>query len=176
MTLIAPSLLPAADFTKLGEEIKKLEQAGADLIHIDVMDGHFVPNLTFGVPVIQAIRPLTKLPFDVHLMVNDPDRMIGWFAEIGADIITVHYESVSNLDMTLDTIKHLGKNTGVSIKAQTNPDVLYPFLDKIDLILVMTIEPGFGGQRFMEDQLWKIKVLKEMIGSRDIKIEVDGDL
>ena len=175
MVLIAPSIL-SADFSKLGEEIKELDRAGADLIHIDVMDGHFVPNLTYGIPIIKSIRPLTKCPFDVHLMVNDPDRMLEWFADAGADIITVHYEAAPNLNITLDTIKSLGKNTGVSIKPQTNPDILFPFLDKIDLILVMMIEPGFGGQTFMTEQVEKIKILKKMIGDRDIKIEVDGGI
>ncbi|MDR1026129.1 MAG: ribulose-phosphate 3-epimerase, partial [Lactobacillus sp.] len=140
------------------------------------MDGHFVPNLTYGIPIIKSIRPLTKLPFDVHLMVNNPERMVEWFAEAGADIITVHYEACPNLEETLDQIKHLGKNTGVSLKPQTNPDMLFPFLDKVDLILVMCVEPGFGGQSFMEEQLDKVAVLKEMIGDRDIKIEVDGGI
>lgn len=175
MVLIAPSLL-SADFAHLGDEVLKLEQAGADLIHIDVMDGHFVPNLSFGIPIIKSIRPITRLPFDVHLMVNSPNLMVEWFAQAGADIITVHLEAAPQLTEVLNHIKHLGKNTGVSLKPQTKPELLLPYLDQIDLILVMSVEPGFGGQSFIDTQLDKIKALKELIGDRDIKIEVDGGI
>ena len=175
MTLIAASIL-SADYSRLGEEIKKLESSGADIFHLDVMDGHFVPNLTFGPMLVKALRPLTKLPFDVHLMVNEPLKMVEWFAAAGADIITVHWEAQEDIKPVLEKIKTLGKKAGVSIKLETPAEVLIPYLDEIDLILVMSIVPGFSGQAFEESQLEKIKKAKEMIGERDILIEVDGGI
>lgn len=175
MVKIAPSIL-SADFSKLGAEVEALEKAGADMIHIDVMDGNFVPNLTFGPALVKAIRPYSKLPFDVHLMVNNPDEMIPWFASAGADIITVHAEACRHLDKTLDSIRHLGIKSGVSINPATPENVLTYVLDKTDLILVMSVNPGFGGQSFIENQLEKISHIKEMIGDRQIEIEVDGGI
>lgn len=175
MVLIAPSIL-SADFADLKNEILRLEEAGADLIHIDVMDGNFVPNLTIGAPVIKAVRPYTKLPFDVHLMVQHPENMLTWFSNAGADIITVHAEATTHLDKTLETIRGLGAKAGVSLNPSTPETVLEYVLDKLDLILVMSVNPGFGGQSFIENQLEKIARLKQMIGDRPIQIEVDGGI
>lgn len=176
MVKIAPSLLPAADFANLGKEIESLDQAGADLIHLDVMDGHFVPNLTFGAGVIKSIRPYTKLPFDVHLMVSNPDEVLPWFIAAGADIITVHAEATHHLDRTLGTIRSFGLKAGVSLNPSTHESVLEYVLDKLDMVLVMSINPGFGGQKFIENSLEKIKRIKHMIGDRNIEIEVDGGI
>ena len=175
MVKIAPSIL-SADFSALGKEIKALEKAGADMIHIDVMDGNFVPNLTFGPCVIKALRKETKLPFDVHLMVKNPEIMIPWFAEAGADIITVHAEACKHLDKTLATIHDYGIKAGVSLNPSTNEDCLKYILDKLDLILIMSVNPGFGGQTFIESQLTKIAAVKELIDGKDIEIEVDGGI
>lgn len=175
MVKIAPSIL-SADFANLGKEVKALEQAGADMIHIDVMDGNFVPNLTIGAGVVKAIRSYSKLPFDVHLMVKNPDVMIPMFAEAGADIITVHAEACRHLDKTLSSIKEYGKKAGVSLNPSTNENCLKYVLDKIDLILIMSVNPGFGGQSFIESQLQKINSIKEMVKSHKIEIEVDGGI
>lgn len=176
MVLVAPSIL-SADFADLKNEIFRLEEAGADLIHIDVMDGNFVPNLTFGPALIKAIRPYTKIPFDVHLMITDPGSKISWFAEAGADIITVHCEAeTAHLDKVLDNIRSLGCKAGVSLNPSTPEEMLKYVLDKIDLILVMTVNPGFGGQAFIAEQLQKIARIKQMIGSRKIHLEVDGGI
>lgn len=175
MVLIAPSML-SADFSALRKDLEEVEQAGADLIHWDIMDGHYVPNLTFGAGVVKQLRPYSKLPFDVHLMVTNPDDMISWFAEAGADIITVHAEVCPHLDRTLDVIRATGCQAGVSLNPSTPEDVLNYVLDKIDIILVMTVNPGFGGQAFLDSQLEKIRRIKAMIGDRDIKIEVDGGI
>ena len=172
MVLIAPSML-SADFSALRKDLEEVEQAGADLIHWDIMDGHYVPNLTFGAGVVKQLRPYSKLPFDVHLMVTNPDDMISWFAEAGADIITVHAEVCPHLDRTLDVIRATGCQAGVSLNPSTPEDVLNYVLDKTDVILVMTVNPGFGGQVFLDSQLEKIRRIKAMIGDRDIKIEVD---
>ena len=175
MTIIAPSIL-SADFADLKNEIKRLDEAKADMIHLDIMDSHFVPNLTFGPAIVKAIRPYTKLPFDVHLMVSDPDSLIACFANAGADIITVHAEACPHLDKTLTEIRRLGCKAGVSLNPSTPEDVLEYVLDKVDQILVMSVNPGFGGQKFISAQLEKITRIKKMIDTRNIMIEVDGGI
>jgi ribulose-phosphate 3-epimerase len=176
-TYIAPSIL-SADFARLGEEVAAISKAGADFVHVDVMDGHFVPNLTIGPDVVKAIRPHTKLPLDVHLMVQNPDLLIPRFAEAGADIITVHAESGPHLDRSLALIKSLGKKAGATICPATHESVLAYVMDKVDLILLMTVNPGFGGQSFIPSQLDKIRRVKKMIGKsgRRIYLQVDGGI
>lgn len=175
MVKIAPSLL-AADFTDMKSEIRQLDAAGADWLHLDVMDGCFVPNITFGAGFIKALRPLSDKVFDVHLMIQAPDDKIEWFAEAGADIITVHAEACRNLPHTLEHIRSLGCKAGVSLKPETPAKVLETLLDKIDVVLVMTVNPGFGGQKFMLPQLEKISEVKQLIGRRNIVVEVDGGI
>lgn len=175
MTIIAPSIL-SADFSDLKNEILRLTEAKADMIHLDIMDGHFVPNLTFGPAVVKALRPYTGLPFDTHLMVSCPDALIPEFAKAGADIITVHAEACPHLDKTLAEIRRLGCKAGVSLNPSTPEDVLDYVLDKLDLILIMSVNPGFGGQKFIPAQLEKIARVKKLIGERKIMLEVDGGI
>ena len=174
---IAPSIL-AADFSKLGEEVRAIEQAGADYVHIDVMDGHFVPNLTIGPDVVRALRPHSKLPFDVHLMISPVDAFVPGFAAAGADIITVHPEAGPHLHRTLQLIKAEGKKAGVSLNPATPVETVAPVLDQVDLVLVMSVNPGFGGQAFIPGALAKIAALRRMIDEtgRAIDLEVDGGI
>ena len=174
---ISPSIL-SADFSQLGNEIKRLEDGGADLIHVDVMDGHFVPNLTIGPPVIKALRKYTKIPFDVHLMISPVHKYIKDFANAGADIITIHPEATENLNDSINHIKEFKKKVGVSLNPDTEIKVINDYLDKIDLVLIMSVYPGFGGQKFMPEVLNKIKELKNIQKNKNYKfdIEVDGGI
>jgi ribulose-phosphate 3-epimerase len=174
---IAPSIL-SADFAKLGAEVKAITDAGADYIHIDVMDGNFVPNITIGSDVVKALRAHSSLPFDVHLMVNNPDNHIENFAKAGADIITIHAEATIHLDRTINNIKSFGKKAGVSLVPSTNENILDYVINEIDLILIMTVNPGFGGQKFLSSQLNKISNIRKKIDKigKKIDLEVDGGI
>ena len=174
---ISPSIL-SADFSQLGAEIRRLEVGGADMIHVDVMDGHFVPNLTMGPPVIRALRKYTKLPFDVHLMISPVHNFIKIFSEAGADIITIHPEATNDLKKSIKEIKSYNKKAGVSLNPETSIDKVLPFLEKIDLVLIMSVNPGFGGQKFMKETLKKVETLRKEIDSKNYKtkIEIDGGI
>lgn len=177
MIKIAPSML-AGDFSCMGEQAVMIEKAGADWLHLDVMDGHFVPNITFGAPVIKSIRNKTKIPFDVHLMISDPLFYAEDFIKAGADILTFHIESDSDTEKTIDFIREKGCKASLSVKPKTPVEDVFPYLDKLAMVLVMTVEPGFGGQKFMPDMMGKVRKLKAEIERRnlDVEIQVDGGI
>lgn len=174
--IVSPSIL-SADFANLERDIQLVENNGADWIHVDVMDGHFVPNITIGIPVVKSIKKITKLPLDVHLMIENPEKYIKDFANAGADILTFHYEAVKkeNIKNLISEIKELGVKAGLSIKPKTQPEEIFKFLQDLDLVLVMTVEPGFGGQKFMEDCAEKIKLIKQH-APENLYIQVDGGI
>lgn len=174
MVKIAPSIL-SADFSKLGEEIKDVERGGADYIHVDVMDGHFVPNITIGPLIVDSIRPITKLPLDVHLMIENPDQYIEDFAKAGADYITVHVEACRHLHRTIHLIKSLGVKAGVVLNPATPVQLIEPIIEDIDMVLLMSVNPGFGGQKFISSVLSKIKQVKEMSEKKGLNLEIEVD-
>lgn len=174
---IAPSLL-SCDFSKFGEEIERMDFSGADMMHLDIMDGHFVPNLTFGAPVIKKLRKYTDKPFDVHLMISEPLKYIDDFCDAGADIISFHTESDSDIEETLSKIEARGVKCALAIKPKTDPKVVFPYLDRLYMVLVMTVEPGFGGQSFMADMMYKVKAIKAEAKKRNLNllVQVDGGI
>ena len=172
--LVSPSIL-ASDFSRLGEEVRSLDESGADMIHIDVMDGHFVPNITLGAPVVKALRRHTALPFDVHLMISDPLTYAPDFIKAGADLVCFHLESDADAEKTIDTILSLGAKAAVALKPKTPAEAAFPYLHKLSMVLVMTVEPGFGGQSFMTDQLEKIRALREECEKRGLAMDVEVD-
>lgn len=174
MVKIAPSIL-SADFSKLGEEIKDVERGGADYIHVDVMDGHFVPNITIGPLIVEAIRPITKLPLDVHLMIENPDQYIEAFANAGADYLTVHVEACKHLHRTIHYIKSFGVKAGVVLNPATPVQTIEHVIDDIDMVLLMTVNPGFGGQKFIEQVLPKIRQVKELVDKKGLSVEIEVD-
>jgi len=176
--IISPSIL-SADFANLEKDIKRVEEAGADWIHVDVMDGHFVPNITIGAPVVKSLRKVTQMPLDVHLMIENPEKYVKDFVDAGSDFITIHYEAVDNVKDIIDRIKVFGVKAGVSIKPKTPASVLKEFVTDLDLVLIMTVEPGFGGQKFMTDCLPKISEVRNMLDEYDLSravIEIDGGI
>ncbi|MBO5934194.1 MAG: ribulose-phosphate 3-epimerase [Clostridia bacterium] len=175
--LISPSIL-ASDFSRLAEEVKSIENAGADLVHIDVMDGMFVPNITLGAPVVSCLKGKTSLPFDVHLMIEEPVRYIDDFAKAGADIITFHIEAAKDVKATIEKIKEAGCKPAISIKPDTPADVVFPYIDELYMVLVMTVEPGFGGQSFMRETMPKVRAIRDEATKRglDLRIQVDGGI
>lgn len=177
MIKISPSIL-SSDYGKLAQELKRMEDCGADMLHIDVMDGHFVPNITLGAPIVKCIRKASALPFDVHLMISDPYKYVPDFIAAGSDIITFHVEADSDIEQTIDLIRKSNIKAGLSVKPDTPVETVFPFLDKLSMVLVMTVEPGFGGQSFKEEMMPKIKTLKAEIDRRklDIDIQVDGGI
>ncbi|MBP3820476.1 ribulose-phosphate 3-epimerase [bacterium] len=172
--IVSPSIL-SADFANLERDIKKVEDSGADWLHIDVMDGHFVPNITIGVPVVKSLRRITKMPLDVHLMIENPQNYIEAFSKAGADIITFHYEAVKEPIEIINKIRSYGIKAGISIKPKTEPENIIPYLKYTDMVLIMTVEPGFGGQTFISECAQKIKIIKQY-GSKDLIIQVDGGI
>ncbi len=177
MIKISPSIL-SSDYGRLSDELKRMEDSGADMLHIDVMDGHFVPNITLGAPIVKCIRKASALPFDVHLMISDPLKYIPDFVNAGSDIITFHIESESDTQETIDAILKSGKKAGLAVKPKTPVEEVYPYLDKLSMVLVMTVEPGFGGQSFMEDMMPKVQKVKAEIDRRGLNtdIQVDGGI
>ncbi len=177
MIKISPSIL-SSDYGNLSSELKRMEACGADMLHIDVMDGHFVPNITLGAPIVKCIRKSSDLPFDVHLMISDPYKYIPDFVSAGSDIITFHAEADSDIEKTIDLILASGKKAGLSVKPKTPVEAVYPYLDKLSMVLVMTVEPGFGGQSFMEDMMPKVSAVRSEIDRRglDVDIQVDGGI
>lgn len=177
MIKISPSIL-SSDYGNLSSELKRMEACGADMLHIDVMDGHFVPNITLGAPIVKCIRKSSTLPFDVHLMISDPYKYIPDFVNAGSDIITFHAEADSDIEKTIDLILASGKKAGLSVKPKTPVEAVYPYIDKLSMVLVMTVEPGFGGQSFMEDMMPKVSAVRSEIDRRglDVDIQVDGGI
>lgn len=174
MIKISPSIL-SADFSRLGDEIRRIEVGGADYVHVDVMDGVFVPNLTIGPPVIASLRPLTKMPFDVHLMIQSPGRCVEDFVKAGADILTIHLEAEEEVERTLEAIRDLGVSPGLSIRPNTTFEAVKPYLSLVDLLLLMTVEPGFGGQKFMMEVMPKVEEARQFIDETDLSVELEVD-